>query len=101
MPQSAAFADRLRSLREAAGLSQYALAKRSGLSKQAVSSLELGNREPAWVTVQLLAAALEVVCREFVDPTLRLPDYEPARPKGRPRESAGPEKEPKRRRGKK
>src|SRR4051812_20225715 len=52
------FADRLRALREGQGLSQYALAKRSGISKQALSNLELSNREPTWVTVQRLALAL-------------------------------------------
>jgi transcriptional regulator with XRE-family HTH domain len=80
-----AFAERLKGLREAAGLSQYALAKRSGLTKQALSRLELGEREPTWVTVQLLAAALGVDCREFVDPGLKPPAPEPPRPPGRPR----------------
>jgi transcriptional regulator with XRE-family HTH domain len=80
-----AFADRLKSLRESAGLSQYALAQRSGLTKQALSRLELGEREPTWATVQLLAAALGVDCREFVDPGLKPPAPEPPRPRGRPR----------------
>jgi transcriptional regulator with XRE-family HTH domain len=43
------------------------LAKRSGLSKQAISRLEFGDREPAWSTVQLLAAALGLSCDEFID----------------------------------
>jgi transcriptional regulator with XRE-family HTH domain len=81
---SKSFADRLREAREAAGLSQYALAKRSGLSKQAVSNLELGEREPTWQTVQLLAVALGVDCTAFVDPSLQPPASEPARPRGRP-----------------
>ena len=80
-----AFADRLKSLREAAGLSQYALAQRSGLTKQALSRLELGENEPTWATVQLIAAALGVDCREFVDPGLKPPAPEPPRPRGRPR----------------
>src|SRR5436190_22303607 len=85
--KSGAFAARLRALREQAGLSQYALAKRSGLSKQALSRLELGENEPAWETVQLLALALGVDCREFVNQDLGLPPggAEPGRPKGRPR----------------
>jgi transcriptional regulator with XRE-family HTH domain len=74
------FAERLRTVREAAGFSQYALAKRSGLTKQVLSRLELGENEPSWATVQLLAAALGVDCRAFVDPGLRLPDEEPALP---------------------
>ncbi len=64
------FANRLHLLRERAGLSQYALAKLSGLSKQALSNLELGHREPNWNTVQRLAAALCVSCDLFIDPAL-------------------------------
>src|SRR5689334_636444 len=52
------FAKRLATLREEAGLSQYELARRSGMSKQALSNLELGNREPTWLTVRRLARAL-------------------------------------------
>jgi transcriptional regulator with XRE-family HTH domain len=94
------FATRLQALREKAGLSQYALAKLSGLSKQALSSLELGLREPNWNTVQRLAAALGVSCDDFMDPALtRLvpavsrrrketqlaPSPPPKRPRSRPR----------------
>jgi transcriptional regulator with XRE-family HTH domain len=89
------FADRLRAERESAGLSQYALAKKSGLSKQALSNLEAGNREPTWQTVQLLAAALGVDCRSFVDPNLSLPEEEPAAPRGRPKKDAGQAEAPK------
>ncbi len=83
------FAERLRGLREGAGLSQYALAKKSGLTKQALSRLELGEREPTWQTVQLLAAALGVDCTSFVDPNLTPPAEEPAAPRGRSRQDAG------------
>ena len=86
--QSNTFANRLRERREAAGLSQYALAKQSGLSKQALSQLEKGIREPTWQTVQLLAVALGVDCSAFVDPSLQPPDVEPAKPRGRPRKDA-------------
>lgn len=81
------FADRLRREREAAGLSQYALAKRSGLSKQALSNLEAGNREPTWQTVQLLALALDVSCETFVDPSVKPPATPPSAPRGRPRKT--------------
>jgi transcriptional regulator with XRE-family HTH domain len=83
------FAERLRSLREAAGLSQYALAKRSQLSKQALSNLEMGNREPTWNTVQRISAALGVDCRSFADPALASP-ADPTPPRGRGRPSKGP-----------
>ena len=82
-----AFADRLRDLRERAGLSQYAVAKLSGLSKQALSRLELGDNEPTWATVQLLAAALGVDCRAFADPNVKPPPAAEPKPRGRPRKA--------------
>ena len=82
------FADRLRKLREDAELSQYALAKLSGLSKQAMSRLELGDNEPTWETVQLLAAALGVDCREFADPNVKPPPTVEANPRGRPKKAS-------------
>lgn len=60
------FADRLRSLREAAGISQYRLAQLSGLTKQTLSRLELGESKPSWETVQALARALAVDVTVFV-----------------------------------
>jgi transcriptional regulator with XRE-family HTH domain len=74
-----AFADKLRSLREAANLTQYELAKRAGLSKQALSRLELGEREPRWGTVQALAQALGVSVGDFAEPVAS-PPSEPAEP---------------------
>ena len=59
------FADRLKELREAAGLSQYALAQRSGLSGVAIARLERSERQPAWETVRRLARALNVAVGEF------------------------------------
>src|SRR5688500_11966531 len=55
----AAFGERLRRLRVAAGLSQEALAERSGLSAQAIGALETGKRRrPYPHTVAALADAL-------------------------------------------
>src|SRR5687767_11453960 len=54
-----AFGERLRRLRVAAGLSQEALAERSGLSAQAIGALETGKRRrPYPHTVASLADAL-------------------------------------------
>jgi transcriptional regulator with XRE-family HTH domain len=84
--KNAYFAERLRTLRERQGIpSAYALAKITGLTKQAVSLLELGRSDPSWSTVQLLALALDVDTSEFIDPDLDLPEVEEARPRGRPR----------------
>lgn len=83
------FAARLNRPREEAGLSQYELAKRTGLTRQTFSRLEMGQSVPTWPTVQLLARALGVDCTAFIDPALQLLEAESARPKGRPRKDAG------------
>jgi excisionase family DNA binding protein len=58
---------RLRALREAAGRSQVELAAASGLTHEAISRLELGQRAPQAETVRKLAAALRVDPQQFVD----------------------------------
>ena len=104
MPNADDFAARLQSLRERAGLSQYELARRTGLTRQTVSRLEMGDRDPTWGTVQLLALALGADFRELADPDVKLPDVTapargrppnpdlvppgPKRPRGRPRKAA-------------
>jgi transcriptional regulator with XRE-family HTH domain len=80
----ASFADRLIGVRVKAGLSQYALAKRAGLTKQALSLLESGENDPRWQTVQRLALALGVSCDAFRDPELTLPPQGPRPRMGRP-----------------
>jgi transcriptional regulator with XRE-family HTH domain len=59
------FAERLRELREAAGLTQAALADASGLSLGAVRNYEQGIREPYWSAIFKLADALGVSCEAF------------------------------------
>jgi transcriptional regulator with XRE-family HTH domain len=59
------FARRLTELREAAGLSQYEVAKRAGVTRQTLSRLEMGESVPSWPTVQALAKALGVSCEAF------------------------------------
>jgi len=59
------FADALKRYRQAAGLTQEALAERAGLSREAISALERGARQsPHKDTVQLLAAALRLADAE-------------------------------------
>jgi DNA-binding XRE family transcriptional regulator len=84
MGKDTTFAGRLKVLRRKAGLTQYALARKAGLSRQSLNQLERGDSEPAWQTVQLLALALGVATEEFRDMRLTLPDVE-VRPRGRPR----------------
>lgn len=75
------FSERLKELREAAGLSQSALAKATGVSRQAVNMLERGENEPSWETVRKLARALGVTTDAFDvrdDDTLPPPPKKPA-----------------------
>jgi transcriptional regulator with XRE-family HTH domain len=96
--KSVPFADLLRNAREKAGITQYALAKKTGLSAQAIAVLERGGRDPSWTTIQKLALALGVDCRAFTDPGMALPEPAAPKPRGRPRKTA---LEPPKRRGKK
>jgi transcriptional regulator with XRE-family HTH domain len=92
------FAPRLKELREAAGLTQEQLAERAKLHKLTVAKLEQGIRQPSWVTVQALAAALGVDCLAFQEP----PETDrPPSGRGRPSKATPPEAEqqPKRGRG--
>ncbi|MBY0512555.1 MAG: helix-turn-helix domain-containing protein [Gemmataceae bacterium] len=93
------FAERLRELREASGLSQYALAKRSGVTKQAISLLERGDNEPSWVSVRKLARGLGVSVSEF--DTGDLPGVPVSEVDDEPEPAAPPPPAPARRCGKK
>src|SRR5437763_12716003 len=93
-PKQETFVDRLCSLREAAGLSQYEVAKRTGLSKETLSKLEKGDREPAWMTVRLLAHVLGVSITAFEVGDLPLPEPKPPAPRGRPRKLRPPGDQP-------
>lgn len=55
---NAAFAEVLRQLRERAGLSQEALAEKSGLDRTYISLLERAQRQPTLKTLVRLADAL-------------------------------------------
>ena len=94
------FSDKLTELRTAAGLSQGDLARRVGLTRQAISSLEADRNVPTWETVQLLARVLEVSTDTFVDPNISLPQPQPKKPAGRPR-TQPPAEQPRPRRRKK
>ena len=63
----ATFAERLRELRERAGLTQQQLADASGLPVGSLRNYEQGQREPYWQVVFRLAAALGVSCEAFAD----------------------------------
>jgi len=79
--QPTGFAARLKTLREAAGLSQQQLADRVGLHKFSIAKLEQGIQEPTWPNVLLIAQALGVGCADF----MAEPGSEPVRHVGRGR----------------
>src|SRR5947209_16470170 len=61
MIEKASFSTLLKHYRQAAGLSQEALAGRAGLSARAISDLERGiNRTPRYDTLELLSSALSL-----------------------------------------
>jgi transcriptional regulator with XRE-family HTH domain len=57
---------RLRTLREAAGLTQLELAARSEVTHETISRLELGRRSPRAETIERLARALGVTPAELI-----------------------------------
>ena len=61
------FAERLRELREKAGLTQESLAARSEMSVGTIRNYEQGIREPYWRGLFQLAAALDVSVEVFKD----------------------------------
>jgi transcriptional regulator with XRE-family HTH domain len=61
------FAEKLRQLRDAAGLSEAKLAAASGVSFPSVHQYGLGLRSPSYSAVVKLAAALGVDCTAFAD----------------------------------
>jgi DNA-binding XRE family transcriptional regulator len=64
-PRASAFACRLRELRAAAGLTQFALAKLADITPQTVYQLEADRCDPKWSTVVSLAAALGATPDDF------------------------------------
>jgi transcriptional regulator with XRE-family HTH domain len=63
------FGERLKQLRDAAGLSQPALAEKAGVKVWSIRNWEHGRREPDWRALLDLAAALGVQAEAFADCT--------------------------------
>ncbi len=81
-----AFKDKLRALRELAGLSQDGLARAAGVSTSTVVKLEHGPLAPSWDTAVKLAAALGVSLDAFKDaPAADVAEGPPPREKPRKR----------------
>jgi transcriptional regulator with XRE-family HTH domain len=61
------FAEKLRELRQARGLSEAKLAQSSGVPFGTLHTYVLGSRTPSFPYVVMLAKALDVTCDEFAD----------------------------------
>lgn len=85
------FAERLKDLRERAGLTQAALAKKSGLSLGAIRNYEQGIREPYWTAVFKLADALGVTSEAFKECAVGATPAA-SRPKGTAKKKTPPRK---------
>lgn len=59
-------ATNIRSRRQSAGLSQLALAERTGLSQTWISRLEQGGANPTFETLSRIADALEINVSELL-----------------------------------
>lgn len=59
------FAEKLRTLRDGAGLSEAELANQSGLTFASVHGYGLGRRKPSFAAVVKIAQALGVTCEAF------------------------------------
>jgi transcriptional regulator with XRE-family HTH domain len=61
------FAEKLRELRDGAGLSETALARASGLTFASIHGYGLGRRSPSFAAVVRIAKALGATCEAFAD----------------------------------
>ncbi len=77
------FAERLRELREQAGMTQEALAAAAGMSIGAVRNYEQGIREPYWRGVYQLSVALGVSSEAFRDCIESTSEDKPATKRGK------------------
>lgn len=71
MKEKDRFGERLRELREQAGLSRQELAERAGLKMSRIRDLEQGVNIPRWDAVVALSRALGVSCEDFLEEPAR------------------------------
>jgi transcriptional regulator with XRE-family HTH domain len=89
------FARRLKQLREAAGLTQAALALKSGLSLGVVRDYEQGRKGPALRSAFKLAEALGVPVEAFKDGAEADPSSDPEGPPPKEEPGGGRARKPK------
>lgn len=93
------YGERLKSLRERAGLTQAELGKRIGARQSHVHRLEIGEREPTLATAVAIARAIGCDIKEFVPDGAKVEvrleaDELAARPKRRSRKPPSPPSTP-------
>src|SRR4051794_19771629 len=74
------FGEKLRQLREQAGMTQQALADASGLPLPSIRGYEQGQREPLWSVIFKLTRAMGVSCEAFAECDLDGPTTPAAAP---------------------
>jgi transcriptional regulator with XRE-family HTH domain len=84
------FAEKLKQLREKAGLTQSALASATGLGLGTIRDYEQGKKEPTLRSAARLAAALGATVEEFVGTLDAEPGQSAPRSMGRPPKPAPP-----------
>ncbi len=57
---------RVKACRKLAGLSQTALAKKAGISRNMIVGIENGTMNPSYLTLVAIAEALEVLLKELI-----------------------------------
>jgi transcriptional regulator with XRE-family HTH domain len=83
------FAEKIKQLREDAGLTQAGLAQRASLSLGIVRDYEQGRKEPSLQSAFKLASALGVSCEAFRDCIDAEPEPAPKRTAGKRRKRKG------------
>jgi transcriptional regulator with XRE-family HTH domain len=61
------FSEKLRELKDKAGLSEAKLAELSGVTRATIHDYGLGRRKPSFAAVVKLARALNVTCEAFAE----------------------------------
>jgi transcriptional regulator with XRE-family HTH domain len=68
MPKLGIRNHRIKEAREAAGLPQYVLARRSGVTQPFISQIEAGLKNPTYLTLRKLALALGCKPKDLYGP---------------------------------
>jgi transcriptional regulator with XRE-family HTH domain len=90
------FPEKLRQLRDAAGMSEAKLAQASGVSFASIHEYGLGRRKPSFAAVVKIARALGVTCETFADCEDIAEERDGGADRPKKRAGAAPKKTPRR-----